>query len=206
LTPDCCFLTFFFASFADCSYRVFLNPFSPLNSLTPPQPLGVAPFCSPHLAAQRLATPPHPLNSLAATTRHPHPPNPCRPPDSLLSAMPKKSASITSAWCWCSPSGAPGARRPGHARHGAFYLIWAVGTPPPLSLPRCTSASNDISSNRDRRWRWRTPPRCSLCSHCRRPSGKPPRAAAASDVPDLLLLETTTSCHRQPHPKLAAAR
>ncbi|KAK1677387.1 hypothetical protein QYE76_038235 [Lolium multiflorum] len=41
------------------------------------RPLGAAPRCSSHLAAQWQATPPHPPYSLAA--RHPHPPNPLSP-------------------------------------------------------------------------------------------------------------------------------
>jgi hypothetical protein len=71
------FSDFFFCIFCRLLQRhLSLDPLSPLNLLTPLQPLGTAPRCLSHLAAQRQATPPHPPYSLAA--RHPHPPNPLR--------------------------------------------------------------------------------------------------------------------------------
>lgn len=99
--------------------------------------LAAARCCSP-LFTQRLATPPHPSNSLAA--RHPHPPNPIRTLIAVRSLCPRHWGQ--------EPSPGAGPRHHGRLEMGAPIMSAMV---PPVDLGyRCSSASLPASMHQSR--------------------------------------------------------
>jgi hypothetical protein len=210
-------LTIFFCIFCrSLPPHISLKPLSPLNLLTLPQPLGAA-----HLTSPLSGRPPyhtHPTPSPSDTPTDPIPSTRHAQDVGVKNVCLVLVLAIRSTWSWALPSRPP----------WCLLLTWAADAPLRPSMPRHTSPGQrhkrqlrpevevedlpSMSCLCGARCRYATGwrGRCSLpswsCSRHRQRSGKPPWAAVASDVPDLLLPETTLSRCRRPHPKLASSR